>query len=87
MPLPGPIAGVHICGRPGHSGNTLHGAGCTTLSSQRQRADPFRGAPKYYAADLAGAMGWLERERGQEGMEWRRCGRCVREGRLPAGAR
>ena len=65
--------------------NTLHWAGCTTLSSQRPLAGTFARGAKYFAASHVHAARWLERERGREGTGWRRCGRCVSQRRLPAG--
>jgi len=75
-------------GLPGNRGNTLHAAGCPNLRSPWRPASAyFTSAPKYFAAECAVAVAWLDRERGREGAGWRRCGRCLKAGPLPAGGR
>ena len=56
-------------GLPGHRGNTLHAAGCPNLRSPWRPASAyFTSAPKYFAAECAVAVAWLDHERGREGV-------------------
>ena len=66
MPLPGPIAGVHLCGRPGHSGQfravtggLLPGAGIRefrdAVHHRPGRADAETAGPQAHTAQMRAA--------------------------------
>lgn len=59
-------------GAMGKEWNVLHKASCHWIRTAK--ANP--NAPKYFSASLDEAVSWLNRERGPEGLSWKRCGTC-----------
>ena len=57
-------------GASGRQHNVLHRASCPWILRSRATI------PKYYAASLREAEGWLDTHRGQEGAGWKRCRNC-----------
>ena len=57
-------------GSSGRQYNVLHAASCHWILQSNTRV------PKYYFSRLVEAEHWLQQNRGQEGVGWKRCGSC-----------
>jgi hypothetical protein len=57
-------------GAGGANWNVLHAADCRTLARANMAV------PKFFFSTVSEATNWLERNRGPEGIAWKRCGTC-----------
>ena len=57
-------------GSSGKDYNILHTAFCTWVLRSNTNV------PKFFFSDIDEAVSWLNRNRGKEGVNWKRCGTC-----------